>query len=165
MFLQTIKQNVENSRLSVIKASACELPFPNASFDTVVAWEVIEHIPKNTESIMFREIFRVLKPAGNFYLSTPFNNIFTSLLDPAWYFGHRHYTLKKLYDLGLSKNFKVVESRVVGAHWTLLSILNLYFSKWILRRKRILCNFFDKKEDVEFSKKGFATIFIKFKKI
>ena len=162
--LQTIKQNITDSRLLTVRSGVCELPFPNNSFDTVVAWEVIEHIPPKTESIMFKEVFRVLKPEGSFYLSTPFRSFLTNLLDPAWYFGHRHYSLKKLYYFGLNKNFKVIESRTVGAWWTLLSIVNLYFSKWILRRKRIFYDFFNKKEDEEFSKKGFVNIFIKFKK-
>jgi 2-polyprenyl-3-methyl-5-hydroxy-6-metoxy-1,4-benzoquinol methylase len=162
--LQTIKQGITDSRLATIRADACELPFPSGTFDTVVAWEVIEHIYPKTEAVMFEEVFRVLRSGGSFYLSTPSSSFFTNFLDPAWYFGHRHYSLKKLCDLGLNKNFKVIESKIVGTWWTLVSIVNLYFSKWILRRKRIFNGFFNNKEDKEFSKKGFANIFIKFKK-
>jgi ubiquinone/menaquinone biosynthesis C-methylase UbiE len=163
--LQTIQQNISDQRLTTIVASACNLPFPNNSFDTIVAWEVIEHISPNTELNMFKEVFRVLKPNGNFYLSTPFSSFFTNILDPAWYFGHRHYTLRKLYSLGLNTNLKVFEFKIVGGWWTLFSILNLYFSKWMLHRKIIFNDFFRNKEDKEFSEDGFANIFIKFKKI
>lgn len=162
--LQTIRQNISDQRLTSFVASARNLPFPNNSFDTVVAWEVIEHIPKKMEPIMFKEAYRVLRPSGHFYLSTPNNSFLSNLLDPAWYFGHRHYSLEKLANLAAKQNYKIMESKVGGSYWTALSILNLYFSKWILRRERILNDYFDKKEDKEFDRDGFSNIFIKFQK-
>ena len=70
--LETIKSNIKNSRVKFQVADATKLPFANSSFDTVVCWEVLEHIPPKTEETMFREVSRVLKPGGRFYLSTPF---------------------------------------------------------------------------------------------
>lgn len=46
------------------------LPFQDESFDTVVALEVIEHIPH--PELMVREIYRVLKVGGHLVLSAPF---------------------------------------------------------------------------------------------
>ena len=45
-------------------------PFPDQSFDLVLAAEIIEHLPFNPYH-MLREIFRVLKPKGKLILSTP----------------------------------------------------------------------------------------------
>ncbi|MCX6739602.1 MAG: class I SAM-dependent methyltransferase [Candidatus Parcubacteria bacterium] len=162
--LETIRQQIIDPKLKVVTASACNLPFVDESIDTLIAWEVIEHIPKNTEDIMFKEAHRVLKPGGRFYLSTPCSSFLTNLLDPAWYFGHRHYSPGRLCNFASNQKFKVIETRVVGAYWTTLSILNLYFSKWMLRRKRIFNDFLNTKEDKEFARQGFANIFIKFQK-
>jgi len=46
------------------------LPFPDNSFDAVLAFEVFEHVPNGTE--MLGELRRVLKPGGRLIMSTPF---------------------------------------------------------------------------------------------
>lgn len=125
--LKTAKENVQNDRVDFKVASVVNLPFENKSFDTVVAWEVIEHIPKNTEPLMFKEVYRVLKPGGHFYLSTPHKELFTNILDPAWWLiGHRHYSLKNLSEFVQNNNFEIMETKIVGSWWTLFSIIDLY---------------------------------------
>ncbi len=47
-----------------------DFPFPDQSFDVVLAAELIEHLPYNPYH-MLRETFRVLKPKGRIILSTP----------------------------------------------------------------------------------------------
>lgn len=164
--LVTIGQNIKDSKLELKVGDATKLPFPSESFDTVVSWEVIEHIPQNRENAMFAEIHRVLKPGGRFYLSTPNKSLFANILDPAWWsIGHRHYSINNLSRLSKNNSFEIVERRVVGSWWTIVSIIDLYVSKWILRRNKLFNDFFDKKEDKEFFSKGFANIFIKFKKV
>lgn len=166
--LLTIKKYlVKESSLSFKKANAINLPFNNNTFDTVVAWEVIEHIPKNTENRMFSEVYRVLKENGTFYLSTPYKGLFSTLLDPAWWLiGHRHYNEYEFMNLASANNFFVEKISIKGGYWSILAILNLYFSKWILHRKPIFSDIISKKINEEFLKfnKGSVNLFIKFKK-
>jgi 2-polyprenyl-3-methyl-5-hydroxy-6-metoxy-1,4-benzoquinol methylase len=50
-------------------ADVRELPFPDASFDLVVCFEVIEHIDERRAAI--RELARVLRPDGTLLISSP----------------------------------------------------------------------------------------------
>jgi len=165
--LKTARKSVRNKKIYFCVGSANKLPFLNKSFDTVVSWEVIEHIPKNTENQMFSEISRVLKPMGVFYLSTPHSSFFSNILDPAWWLiGHRHYTQEQLVEYAKKNGFEVKDIKIKGRLWTLFSILNMYFSKWILRRTSLYKNIFTKNEHKEYMNiNGFVNIFIKLEKI
>lgn len=46
------------------------LPFPDDSFDAVVAFEVFEHVFQAVDTL--KELKRVLRPGGNLVISTPF---------------------------------------------------------------------------------------------
>lgn len=165
--LETIQKNINNDRLELKVSSATNLPFEPNSFDTIVSWEVIEHIPKGTEKMMFSEVTRVLRPGGTFYLSTPHRSFFSNALDPAWWLiGHRHYSLKQLAKFANdTSSLRIELVNIKGGWWSLLSILNLYISKWIFRRKPIFETFFSEKENLEYvADNGFANIFIKFRK-
>lgn len=52
-----------------VVALAVQLPFVSASFDTVLATQVIEHVPQPDR--MLQEISRVLKPGGYLILTAP----------------------------------------------------------------------------------------------
>jgi len=164
--LETIKKNIKNPRLKLQEADAINLPFANNTFDTVVSWEVIEHIPKNTEKMMFSEIKRVLKPNGMFYLSTPFASWQSKVFDPAWWLiSHRHYSQDQLVEFGRKVGFKLQKVNIKGRWWEVLGILNMYFSKWILRKRLVLEKIFIEKIDKEYrDEDGFVDIFAKFKK-
>ncbi|MCL5961505.1 MAG: class I SAM-dependent methyltransferase [Chloroflexi bacterium] len=54
-------------RLAV--ASACDIPFPDSSFNTVISNCVVEHIPEIKTAL--GEINRVLVPGGSFALTVP----------------------------------------------------------------------------------------------
>jgi ubiquinone/menaquinone biosynthesis C-methylase UbiE len=52
-----------------VTGDALGMPFPDASFDTVIAAEVLEHIPDDMAAM--REIVRVLKPGGLVAVTVP----------------------------------------------------------------------------------------------
>lgn len=165
--LEAARQNISDRRAQFKVGSAIDLPFPDSQFDTVVSWEVIEHIPKNQEPKMFKEVARVLKDGGVFYMSTPKNSLWCNIFDPAWWLiGHRHYSKIKIIKAS-SRNKLVVEKLIFnGGWWELIGMNNLYISKWIFHRKPFAEKFFDSRQDKEFEKeKGFTNIFIKFKKV
>jgi len=147
--------------------SAIDLPFESGCFDTVTAWEVIEHIPKNTELKMFEEVKRVLKKDGVFYLSTPNKSFLSNLFDPAWWLiGHRHYSAKMMSSFANIVGFEILRTEIRGGFWNITNVLNLYIAKWIFRRGNFFKSFFDNKENREYEKnRGITNMFIKFKKI
>lgn len=165
--LKAAKENITNDKVNFKIGSAINLPFGNETFDTAVSWEVIEHLPKNTEDKMFAEISRVLKPGGCFYLSTPRSSFFCNILDPAWWLiGHRHYTEKELTNYAKNNNFETVKTETGGGWWSIMYILNMYIAKWIFKRGLFYNDLFSEKDTAEYSKKnGFINIFSKFKKI
>ena len=164
--LKTAKENIKNKKAFFKVGSGINLPFKNNSFDTVVSWEVIEHIPKNTEDKMFREIFRVLRPNGAFYLSTPNKSFISNIFDPAWWLiGHRHYSKKNLVKLAEKNGFLPEEIIIKGGKWEIIGILDLYIAKWIFRREPFFYNFIKKKQDREYLRKnGFVSLFMKVRK-
>jgi SAM-dependent methyltransferase len=54
---------------AVANGDATRLPFADASFDRIIASEVLEHIPDDTAA--FRELARVLKPGGVLAVTVP----------------------------------------------------------------------------------------------
>lgn len=161
--LKTVKKNIKDKKATFLTGSAIKLPFKDNTFDTVVCWEVIEHIPKDTEDIFFSEVYRVLKAKGSFYLSTPHHAFFSTYTDPAfWLTGHRHYTSHKLSELGKRHNLAVKSIHVYGGFWTVISLLNMYIAKWVFRRGRFFNDFFTRRDDEDYQKNGFYNIFVKY---
>lgn len=54
---------------AVVNADALVLPFADATFDRVIASEVLEHIPEDEQAM--REIVRVTKPGGTIAVTVP----------------------------------------------------------------------------------------------
>lgn len=62
-------EHYQRQNLQFQQAGAAQLPFPDAAFDLVVAFEVIEHLTDWEQLIA--EARRVLSPGGQFVVSTP----------------------------------------------------------------------------------------------
>jgi len=160
--LETAKTHVTDLRATFSVGSAIEVPLADGSADTIVSWEVIEHIPKGTEDRMFQEARRILRPGGAFYLSTPHATCWSNLFDPAWWLvGHRHYSVGLLREYAGRHGFESETISVRGNLWTLIAVLDMYVAKWIFRRRPFFEDFFLGKTDSEYARPGFVNIFMK----
>ncbi len=164
--LFTAKKNIVSKRVNFQVGSAITLPFKNNSFDTVVSWEVLEHIPQKTELKMFKEVHRVLKVGGSFYMSTPHTSFLSNAFDPAWWLiGHRHYSGKNIFSFLKKSTFVIEEIVVKGKKWEITGVNNLYIAKWIFRRKPFFESIVQQKQDKEYQMPGYTTLFVHLKRI
>lgn len=67
--IEYARANYVRANLSFQQASATSLPFPDGSFDLIVAFEVIEHL--SDWQLLLAEAKRLLAPSGQFVVSTP----------------------------------------------------------------------------------------------
>jgi SAM-dependent methyltransferase len=82
--------------LPVVRADALSLPFPDASLDLVVAYDVLEHIPDDDRAV--QEICRALRPGATALVAVPADPQLWSAHDDA--VGHvRRYTRSTLVPL------------------------------------------------------------------
>ena len=144
---------------------ANKLNFSDKSFELVTLLDVIEHIPKNTELVVLSEINRVLKPKGYLIVSTPLQNLLSNISDPAWYFGHRHYSEERLKKLLNNSGFKVTHTETHGSIWEIVAVWVLYFTKWVLRIKMPFEEWFDVKRRKEYREPGFVALMVIAKKV
>ena len=166
--LETIRKHLNKPIIENLVSSAIDIKLPNNSIDTVISWEVIEHIPLNGEEKMFDEVGRVLKKGGTFYLSTPYDHMISKFLDPAWWLiGHRHYSRNFFKEICSKKGFEIEKVTTRGHLLSIIHLDNLYVSKWIFRRRPFFEEKLDKKVDNEFMNKenGYSNIFLKMRKI
>jgi len=162
--LSTAKRHVERPEVTFKQGSAIQIPLEDTSCNTVVSWEVIEHIPQKTEPLMFHEVKRVLKPGGVFYLSTPNRTVRSILGDPTyWMINHRHYSLSFFERLAAQTGFRIVKHATKAGFGEILDAWNLYVSKWIFRRDRFFKAQSQALTDRDYSRAhGFNTLFLKF---
>lgn len=137
--LATARRHITDERVTFAVASADRLPFEDGCFDTIVMWEVLEHIPKHSEPVAFRELARVLRPGGGLYLSTPHTTTLARATDPAWWVaGHRHYSRDAVAAYARGAGLQVEQLELKGGSWQIAHMLNMYVAKWIFRRRPFL---------------------------
>src|SRR6476660_7027238 len=70
--LQAMKDQGEvppSARAEAAKGDALDLPYADATFDCVIASEILEHVPEDDRAIA--ELVRVLKPGGQLAVTVP----------------------------------------------------------------------------------------------
>ena len=98
--LDKARNHIESNRLknkSVVMMNGEQHQFEDNSFDTIVTFQVIEHI--NNDNLFVEEIYRILRPGGKALITTP--NIEMTLTRNPWHI--REYTSRQLQDL--AENF------------------------------------------------------------
>ena len=66
--LEAAKQNIQAENVAFRQVDIQEIPFPDASFDIVIANMMLYHVPDLHKGLS--EVRRVLKPGGVFYCAT-----------------------------------------------------------------------------------------------
>lgn len=121
-----------SEKYNVRFGSANKLPFPNESFDAIVALQVIEHLTPEVAYQMFKEVERVLRFSGEFIISTemPTKYVWDT-------FSHvRPYSpksiekiLAKMSDLGAQESFKKISDlRIVAIYYNGKFFRNTFFN-------------------------------------
>ncbi|MEM6736272.1 MAG: class I SAM-dependent methyltransferase [Bacteroidota bacterium] len=110
--IDKIKPIIEQLRIKhpgykFIKGVFPPFPFQNNQFDTIIAFQVIEHIKKDEDFV--EEICRVLKPEGRALITTP--NVKMTLSRNPWHI--REYTADQLASI-CEKYFSNVEVKGIA---------------------------------------------------
>jgi ubiquinone/menaquinone biosynthesis C-methylase UbiE len=100
-------------RVTYVQADAQNMPFGENSFDIVVSCETIEHVPDPREAV--REMYRVCKPGGLLYLTTPNYLNFMGLY--LIYAAVRHPGLKSSQPFDERFLFPQIRRFITGAGW------------------------------------------------
>ena len=97
-----------------ICASGLALPFADATFDTVLCTEVLEHVPE--PGVLMSETARVLKPGG--YLILTAAQTWGLHHEPHDYYRYTHYGLRHLAQ---KSGFEVIEASPTCGLWATIA--------------------------------------------
>ncbi len=129
--LENINSLHNLARVEVI-GDALNLPFPERTFNTVVSFQVMEHIPEPEQFL--REIFRVLVPGGYAIITTPF--MWGEHEIPHDYFRYTRYGLEYLV---IKTGFEVVSIEPQSKFWPMFVLrFNYYLARFFRGPLRFL---------------------------
>ena len=141
------------------------LPFPDSSFDSVSAYDFLEHVPRtatinNTGVFPFihvmNEIYRVLKPGGIFHGITPGYPRSEAFVDPT----HVNFITKKTHTYftspkykarmyGFTGKFKIVRKvkwikltqETRNDMWPLKTLKNIFYTIYFIKKSHLIWEF------------------------
>ena len=131
--IETTKEYHASSKVDIYY-NGVDLPFESNTFDSIVCFEVLEHVFE-PES-MVKEMYRVLKPGGKIMLTTPF--IWNEHEVP---FDYGRYTYFGLNHLFTKNGFNVVNQKRIVSGFTLFVVL---ISLYVREGQEALKNIFKK---------------------
>ncbi len=136
-------------------------------FDNVCAFDFLEHLPKGGEVEFLRKAAGMLEPGGRLLLSVPYRNLLSCALDPAFYFGHRHYDLAQIQRLMATAGLEVTRAAFAGGLWEQFSMIWLYIFKWVFRREMLFAESLEARRRDEYERwstcpglRAFSTMFV-----
>ena len=109
-----INLNINEKLMPEIVGDASKIPIRDKSVDLVILTEVLEHLTLPAQSI--NEIYRIIKPGGEFIGSAPF--IFPIHGDPDDYYRFTDSALKLML-----KKFKTVEIEPMGGLFGVIALM------------------------------------------
>ena len=134
--------NVATQKFSEFKFIQCRLTKPSKEFignyegyfDTIIFLDVIEHLPKGCELEVMKFFNKILKQSGTIIMSTMASHIF-DFIDPAWFFGHRHYKVNTVKRMLNDCGFQIFEILLIGNIYWDIDLLLFYIYKHIFKKK------------------------------
>jgi len=78
---RSLASRFAGTNVSVVRGDATALPFGNASFSSATAFTMLHHLPdREAQDRLFREVYRVLRPASAFVGSDSLDSFFMRLV-------------------------------------------------------------------------------------
>ena len=134
---------------SFIRGDTTALPV-DGSYKVIAMFDFLEHLPRDLVPEVLRNAAAALDEEGRLLVSVPYRGLVSTLLDPAFYFGHRHYTVANLSALLEKGGFSVRRVMYGGGMWEHLSMILLYVFKWVFAREMPFEAFLEKKRRAEY---------------
>ena len=136
-------------------------------FGVVAMFDFMEHVPRGEEAGVTGGAVGHLAPGGRLLVSVPYRGLVSMALDPAFYFGHRHYKLRDLEAIISQAGLRISRAAYAGGIWEQLSLILLYISKWVFRREMPFADFLERKRKAEYEAfrhkpgpKAYVTMFV-----
>ena len=69
--IRVAQSKISNNSVDVVlvQSTAVKVPFPDNSFDKITSSLMMHHLNANDKLLMLKEVLRLLKPGGQFYLA------------------------------------------------------------------------------------------------
>ena len=114
------RKAIKDGRCEVVQASVAQLPYEDASFDLVTAFETVYFWPDLLDS--FREVRRVMRPGGTFLIC---NELGARTGESVWtekVSGMTVYTAEQLTKLLLDAGFRDAQAHEAKTGWLCLTV-------------------------------------------
>ncbi|HEY5532112.1 MAG TPA: class I SAM-dependent methyltransferase [Candidatus Anoxymicrobiaceae bacterium] len=134
---------------SFITGDATALP-SEGSYKVIAMFDFLEHLPRDLVPEVLENAALALDKGGRLLVSVPYRGMVSTFLDPAFYFGHRHYTAAGMGALLEKGGFALRRVMYGGGMWEHMSMLLLYVFKWVFAREMPFETFLEKKRRAEY---------------
>lgn len=111
----------------VTKGDVCAIPFPDGSFDLVLATDIIEHVDDDAGAL--REITRITKPGGKVLITVPAFQSLWGLQDDVSHH-KRRYRARQVMNLVGAANLRPRRA----FHFNYILFLPIFIARLIIRR-------------------------------
>ena len=128
------------------------IKFHPGTFSVVSMFDVLEHLPIDGVVPLLVTSKLLLKQGGRILMSVPYCGALSTALDPAFYLGHRHYRLSNLKKYLDEAELKMSRVSFAGGLWESVSMIWLYFSKWVLGREMPFAEYLERKRTREYGR-------------